>query len=1510
MAEERKLIISLEVNAKGEAVLRALKKEVDELAKADEKRTEQEKRSLKNEKEITTEREKGAQTARKRRKEEQGLTDDTTKGAKATEKSKTEEEKRTVVVERGRRVVSKKKDEERAHTVAVDEGAKAVDRSRDSLGRFVGAGERAKRTVVELANSQGQLTSAIGVGVVKAQLFLNLLSTGFRIGVGLAINPTLKLAGGIRSLVENVVQATQRFDRFRITLEGALKSADRARAVSEFVQQYALTSPQKIEDVQELTKSIALIPALRGQFFGDFEDVKTRLRDIYDTVIGLSSLNPQQGIPGAVFAIREALAGQFRSLRARFDIMPEIVAGSIGKTVSEIKKSPKLVIAALKEFVNQSVGSDTLRELGRLPEVRIGNIVESLTSIAPRQIGSAGFQPFIQDLLGQIDDSLQGFFKDGGPFQTQFAPRISERLRGIVIQSLRLLGNILGGVDTALGGAGAPTMERIAQVFENVLGRVEQAIKGFADRFAQSRDSIANFFSTIVEVLKKSFDLFVDIVNNLPSILPVFAGFFNAMVDLTRQVFDFIAAIPKLLGEIGGNTLLSGVAPGLAESFRTTGNVSKVSELISTQRGDRNVESEFKAASEALMDLALEGKDAFRDMQEGFKDPRRGFFREFFRGEISAGGDRGSLIKQLLTQLGAGGGGKDRGSELADRIAAEGKAVQATISARERLESAMKTSATVESKLTSRIEEREKLEKARIEAEQGVVSRLNTQNFEIETREPISPEFAGFGLGSTTSSRPVPSEAIRRSLAQLTNRVPGEFGGAVAGIKDLGLQVQERLSKLLLDPLQEADQEFIQAEAAQALAVENLAKAVEGATSEAAERVKSAIEQIGKDVGAGILTSEQGEELRKRIFDTSASVTDAIGKASALNTRQSAQYFAQAIAGGFQSAIGTLTKTDLNDARELDRAFAGVNSRLSVMQPLLTEVASTTFADLQAELSAILRDLKPDAVSVGTSFLGFDPTAALDLVTKAKADFKGLGEVVSVVNGLMADPIGLVGEETQRRLTALVDRVNEFTVTLGREGVKNLASFAFASRSQEFQKAQGIKGAFGGGLPEAEIKSLEEQLRIVQTRSKVEERIREILNDRAVLDKERTEFENQISKQVKEQADGIALTLAVKRQALEISKAEEDLQRRLQTEFDPEARYALIKDAVGKVQDKIEGIKAALDDPTGQQVALLLGIADPDKARAAAEGAVQALEARRKQLEDTARASDPNEISRRAQQGIPGRTISAQGVFDALPKSQREAIIAEYGELGTATATAFLDKFQLLTSDGAKARLKTFGELLQEEIVQLATRVVDLVQTAVSDTLYNVFKGQFDSIQQVWDSFLDGLLRAFADFISQLLVRAAVMEAIKSFGFGFADGGVTGPIVPLASGAVVGPGAGGPIMALIGEGSRKEGIVPLTTAGAIPATVTNQGLAATLPGNRTIPIAIGGYANGGVVSGAQPVAMPKYEAPSVYVINTLDSAEVVAAGLPANAVVIENQVAGSIRSRGAVGKSIRRYGRG
>ena len=1510
MAEERKLIISLEVNAKGEATLRAIKKEVDELAKADEKRAEQGKRAAKDEKEVTTEREKGAQVVRRRRKEEQALADDVSKGAKATEKSKNEEEKRATSLDRGRRVVSRKKDEEKAHTVAVDEGAKAVDRSRDSLGRFVGAGERAKRTVVELANSQGQLTTAIGLGVIKAQLFLNIVSTGFRIGIGLAINPTLKLAGGIKSLVENVVQATQRFDRFRITLEGALKSADRARAVSNFVQEYALTSPVKIEDVQELTKSIALIPALRGQFFGDFDEVKNRLRDIYDTVIGLSSLNPQQGIPGAVFAIREALAGQFRSLRARFDIMPEIVAGSIGKTVSEIKKSPKLVIAALKEFVNQSVGSDTLRELGRLPEVRIGNIVEALTSIAPRQIGSAGFQSFIQDLLGQIDDSLQGFFKDGGPFQTQFAPRISERLRGIVIQSLRLLGNILGGVDTALGGGGAPTMERIAQVFESVLGRVEQAIKGFADRFAQSRDSIANFFSTIVEVLKKSFDLFVDIVNNLPSILPVFAGFFNAMVELTRQVFNFISAIPKLLGEIGANNLLSVAAPGLAESFRTTGNVSAVSELINTQRGDRSAETEFKAASDALMDLALEGKDAFRDMQEGFKDPRRGFFREFFRGEISAGGDRRNLIQQILTQLGASGS-KDRGSDLADRIAAEGASVQASISARNRLNEALTTSAEVQGRLTSRIEEREKLEKDIAEAEKGVVSRLNAQTFEIETTTPLSPQLAGAGLKSTTSRQAVPAEEIRRSLAQLINRVPGEFGGSVAGIKDLGLQVQERLSKLLLDPLQEADQEFIQAEAAHALAVENLAKAVEGATSEAAERVKTAIEQVDKDIGAGILTAEQGAELRKRIFDTWAKVTEAIGKASAVNTRDSARYFTQAVAGGFQSAVGALTKTDLNDAQELDRAFAGVNSRLAIMEPLLTEIASTTFADLQGELSAILRELKPDSVSVGTSFLGFDPAAALDLVTKAKADFRGLGEVVSVVNGLISDPIGLVGDETQRRLTALVDRVNEFTATLGREGVKNLASFAFASRSQEFQKTQGIKGAFGGGTPQAEIASLEEQLRVVQTRSKVEERIREILNDRAVLDKERAEFETQITRLTKEQIDGIALTLAVKRQALEISKAEETLQRSLQTEFDPETRYGLIKTAVGAVQEQIEGIKKALDDPTGEQVALLLGIADPNKARAAAEGAVQALEARRKQLEDTAKAADPLEASRRAQQGIPGRTISAQGAFDALPKSQREAIIAEYGELGTQTATAFLDKFSLLTSDGAKARLKTFGELLNEEIVQLAVRVVDLVQTAVGDTLYNVFKGEFDSIQQVWDNFLDGLLRAFADFIAQLLVRAAVMQAIESFGgFGFAEGGIVGSVTPLANGAVVGPGAGGPIMALIGEGSRKEGIVPLTTAGAIPATVTNQGLAATLPGNRTIPIAIGGYANGGVVSGAQPVAMPKFEAPPVYVINTLDSAEVVAAGLPANAVIVENQVAGSIRSRGAVGKSLRRYGRG
>jgi len=158
--------------------------------------------------------------------------------------------------------------------------------------------EETTRAVGKLAMAQRDMGNAMTFAFVKAQLLVGVLKGAFRTALSAVIGPIRAINNLLQSMIKRVVQATERFDRFRITLEGALKSATRSTEISEFVQEFALRTPVRVEQLQDLTKSIALIPALRPQFFGDLDKVKDNLSELFDTVIGLSSLNPQQGIPG------------------------------------------------------------------------------------------------------------------------------------------------------------------------------------------------------------------------------------------------------------------------------------------------------------------------------------------------------------------------------------------------------------------------------------------------------------------------------------------------------------------------------------------------------------------------------------------------------------------------------------------------------------------------------------------------------------------------------------------------------------------------------------------------------------------------------------------------------------------------------------------------------------------------------------------------------------------------------------------------------------------------------------------------------------------------------------------------------------------------------------------------------------------------------------------------------------------------------------------------------------
>jgi len=84
---------------------------------------------------------------------------------------------------------------------------------------------------------------------------------------------------------------------------------------------------------------------------------------------------------------------------------------------------------------------------------------------------------------------------------------------------------------------------------------------------------------------------------------------------------------------------------------------------------------------------------------------------------------------------------------------------------------------------------------------------------------------------------------------------------------------------------------------------------------------------------------------------------------------------------------------------------------------------------------------------------------------------------------------------------------------------------------------------------------------------------------------------------------------------------------------------------------------------------------------------------------------------------------------------------------------------------------------------------------AFSDSFVAVIKGDFDSIGDAWDAFLDSMIRAFADMLADMLVKWAIsgLGSILSgaFGGGGGGGGFVPDWVPIIGWLAHGTGAGG-----------------------------------------------------------------------------------------------------------------------
>ncbi|AWB31520.1 hypothetical protein FDC06_08170 [Clostridium botulinum] len=265
----------------------------------------------------------------------------------------------------------------------------------NSLNTARGAIQRASAGLQELASAQE-----------KAQNNQNKLNDSFNRGSSEAnglISKAKNLVGAYLGFqaakkgLDLTIGGGARLEQQLITISGMLGNKDIGKAFFGGLNKYANESVYGLKEFNTITRS-----------FIQFTKNTDKLMDLNKTAEKLAFLDPTQGLEGAGFALKEALGGDFMSLKSRF---------GFGKADAEILKASKSMdefISKFDELLAKKGASDkALEEFNQSAVAQLNNLKSNIET-AFAQASETALE-VLKPLLSRINEgfkngSFEGFF--------------------------------------------------------------------------------------------------------------------------------------------------------------------------------------------------------------------------------------------------------------------------------------------------------------------------------------------------------------------------------------------------------------------------------------------------------------------------------------------------------------------------------------------------------------------------------------------------------------------------------------------------------------------------------------------------------------------------------------------------------------------------------------------------------------------------------------------------------------------------------------------------------------------------------------------------------------------------------------------------------------------------------------------------------------------------------------------------------------------------------------------
>lgn len=337
------------------------------------------------------------------------------------------------------------------------------------------------------------------------------------------------LTYGATKLVQEFVNVNQQFQGLEITLKSSFKSADIAKALKDELAVVTTTSQIPFEGLAELFRNLSIIPQTKGKLLsqgisGTFDDPGGFAHRMITLAEKMVTFRPDKTIADAVFSLREALGGEFRSLVRRFDIPLSVITQLSGRSSKELKTDGAATIEAIAEVFDKLITTQAIRERERQPDVVMRNIKEQLAGVSFLRIGDAGIYNKIQSELASFLGNVSLLNRrsgeknaDGSPKEDSIvdrnAPRISKALEAM-FDNLLNTANKVGEDILSRVGFGKQALPGVSLV-ERAVQAVSAGVESLGKTLPATLERVYEIFSRILPLLEKMGAKLIEITDNL-----------------------------------------------------------------------------------------------------------------------------------------------------------------------------------------------------------------------------------------------------------------------------------------------------------------------------------------------------------------------------------------------------------------------------------------------------------------------------------------------------------------------------------------------------------------------------------------------------------------------------------------------------------------------------------------------------------------------------------------------------------------------------------------------------------------------------------------------------------------------------------------------------------------------------------------------------------------------------------------------------------------------------------